>query len=441
MVKESIKKFMQENDIPKDARFIVAVSGGADSIALLHAMKYLNFDIVALHCNFNLRGEESDRDEQFVKRFCHTFGIGLSIKKFDTKTYARERGIGIEMAARDLRYAWFREVKEKKNIDYIVTGHHADDLAETVFINLSRGTGIRGLTGIKAVNGDVLRPLLPCSRNDILQYVEENQIGFRNDSSNDSLEFTRNVIRHKVMPIFKEINPSFLHTIQENCKAVSESVILFEYALEQLKKEVVEEEEKEVLIDIQKTLLSPAPYTLLYEILKPFGFNKTQISDILESSKSTPGKKFLTDEYILIRGRKYWRLNKLSDQKRIYVEIAEIGVVEIERKSYSFSIVEKPTDLEIPQNPNIAYLDADKIKFPLIIRTWEKGDYFCPLGMKGMRKKLSDFFTDMKFTLKQKNETLLLESANQIAWVIGYRPDSRFKITPSTKRILIIEIK
>lgn len=215
---DTIRNFLKEHEIDERSGFVIAVSGGADSITLLHAFKYLNLRILALHCNFNLRGKESNMDEQFVKRFCDTYGIALSVKKFDTTGHAKEHGMSVEMAARELRYAWFEEMRVKKKMDYIVVAHHADDFAETVLMNLCRGTGVRGLTGIRPVNGRILRPLLAKSREEILAYIQEHQLGYRTDSTNNSLDYTRNKIRHLVVPVMKEINPSFLRTVEENAR-------------------------------------------------------------------------------------------------------------------------------------------------------------------------------------------------------------------------------
>lgn len=439
MIRETIEGFLEEHRIPKDAGFILAVSGGADSISMLHAFKYLNLKILVLHCNFSLRGKESDMDEQFVKRFCDSYGIAHSVKKFDTTGYAKEKGLSIEMAARELRYEWFREMKKKKKMDYIVVAHHADDVAETMLINLCRGTGIKGLTGIKPVNGDILRPLLACSRTDILKYIEDHQLGYRTDSTNNSLDYVRNKIRHQVIPVFKEINPSFLETNTENCETLKETEQIFMYGIHQLQEDILDCEEDEILINIPKTLASPAPYTLLYETLKPFGFNKVQIRDILNAHSSIPGKQFIAGHHILVKGRTFWRLFDNSKRTQIALTIGEAGSFDIGGKRFELTVFPRPVDFEIPKDPAIACLDADKIKFPLLIRNWQAGDYFCPIGMKKSKKKLSDFFTDQKFSAKQKQECLLLLSEEKIAWVVGHRPDDRFKITSFTKNVLQIK--
>ena len=441
MVRQVIESFLKKHQIPQDAGFIVTVSGGADSISLLHAFKYLNLRILVLHCNFSLRGKESDMDEQFVKRFCESYGITHRVKKFNTIEYANEKGISIEMAARELRYAWFKEIKEKKNMDYIVAGHHADDVAETVFINYCRGTGIKGLTGIKPINNDVIRPLLSCTKADILNYIEENQLGYHTDSSNNSLDHVRNRIRHQVIPVLKEINPSFLDTVADNCNTFTETEKIFRYGIQKLQESVLDCEEDEILIDIAKTLATPAPYTLLYEILKPFGFNKTQIGDILNSHTAIPGKQFVANKHILVRGRTYWRLYDNSNNIQTTINIDECGNYNIGSLAFEVSCFPKPENFEIPMQSNIACMDADKVKFPLLIRNWQVGDYFCPIGMKKSKKKLSDFFIDQKFSSKQKKECLLLNSDNKICWIINHRLDDRFKINALTKNIIQVHIK
>lgn len=438
MVREAIEKFLDQYDIPRDAGFILAVSGGADSISMLHAFKYLNLKILVLHCNFSLRGKESDMDEQFVKRFCDNYGIAHSVKKFDTTGYAREKGISIEMAARELRYTWFREMKQKKELDYIVVAHHADDVAETILINLCRGTGIKGLTGIKPVNGDILRPLLDCPRSDILKYIEDHRLGYRTDSTNNSLDYVRNKIRHQIIPIFKEINPSFLDTMSENCNTLKETEQIYLYGIGQLQEEILDCEGDEILIHIARTLASPAPYTLLYETLKPFGFNKTQIRDIFNAHSATPGKQFIAGNNILVKGRSYWRLYDDSKREQTTLTVDTPGIYQIGDSIYQFTVTPRTDDFSIPKDAAIANLDADKIKFPLQIRNWQAGDYFCPIGMKRSKKKVSDYFTDRKFSLKQKKECLLMLSEDKIVWIIGERLDDRFKITSFTKNILQI---
>lgn len=436
---DTIKKFLKEHDIDEKAGFIITVSGGADSITLLHAFKYLNLRIHALHCNFNLRGKESNMDEQFVKRFCETYGIPMSVKRFETREYAQKKGISIEMAARELRYAWFEEMRLKKKMDYIVVGHHADDLAETLFINICRGTGIKGLTGIRPVKDKILRPLLSRSREEIIAYIEQNQLGYRTDSTNNSLDYVRNKIRHLIIPVCKEINPSFLNTVQENCNTLKEVEQIYKYGIDCLKANIVSEENGEILIDIQKTMASPAPYTFLFEFLRPYGFNATQIEDILHSNEAIPGKQFEAGEYLLTKGRVYWRLFNILEKEEERTLLADSGEYHLD--DYTFTLGEQEIDdsFQVPQDSEIGCFDLDKITYPLVLRHWSTGDWFCPLGMKRSKKKLSDLFTDLKFSAKQKKECLILQSGKDIIWVVGHRIDDRYKVSPATKRVLTVK--
>lgn len=436
---DTIKKFLKEHDIDEKAGFIITVSGGADSITLLHAFKYLNLRIHALHCNFNLRGKESNMDEQFVKRFCETYGIPMSVKRFETREYAQKKGISIEMAARELRYAWFEEMRLKKKMDYIVVGHHADDLAETLFINICRGTGIKGLTGIRPVKDKILRPLLSRSREEIIGYIEQNQLGYRTDSTNNSLDYVRNKIRHLIIPVCKEINPSFLNTVQENCNTLKEVEQIYKYGIDCLKANIVSEENGEILIDIQKTMASPAPYTFLFEFLRPYGFNATQIEDILHSNEAIPGKQFEAGEYLLTKGRVYWRLFNILEKEEERTLLADSGEYHLD--DYTFTLGEQEIDdsFQVPQDSEIGCFDLDKITYPLVLRHWSTGDWFCPLGMKRSKKKLSDLFTDLKFSAKQKKECLILQSGKDIIWVVGHRIDDRYKVSPATKRVLTVK--
>lgn len=440
MVREIIRLFFKKHHISNDGSFLVALSGGADSIALLHAFYTLHLKVTALHCNFNLRGAESDQDQKYVTDYCHALRIPLEIKSFDTISYARKNKISIEMAARDLRYTWFKEMKTRLKADYIVTGHHADDSAETILINLCRGTGIKGMTGIKAVNGDILRPLLHCTREEILQYITEQKLVFRNDSTNDSDDYTRNVIRHKIIPVFRDINPAFLTTMSDNAAVFTEIGKLYDYALSQLRRDVAIECDEEIKIHIAKLLQTPAPATLLFEFLRPLGFNKTQSREVLESASAISGKQFQSRSHRLTKGREFWHIHRL-EETRTDILIEKEGVYDIGNGSFKITHLDRPENFTFPKESNIACFDADQLKFPLRIRNWKTGDHFYPLGMKGMKKKISDFFRDAKFSSRQKETTLLLLSGEQIAWIVEKRSDERFKVSAKTRKIVWIEYK
>jgi tRNA(Ile)-lysidine synthase len=438
---DTIKTFFKNNGIDPGARFIIAVSGGADSIALLHAFKFMNAGILALHCNFALRGKESDMDEQFVKRFCGTYGIPHAAKRFDTAAIARERGMSVEMAAREARYAWFEETRARKHADYIVLGHHADDQAETLLLNLCRGTGIKGLAGMRPVNGRLLRPFLERSREEILAYVEANRLGYRVDSSNESLDYTRNKLRHLVVPVLKEINPAFLRSTRETCAIMAEAESIYRHGIASLAKKITTEKDGELLVHIRDLMASPAPCTLLYEILRPYGFNAARARDVLDSHDAIPGKQFRAGDYLLTRGRVYWRLFHAPDTPDTPVTLDGNGVYRVDGLRLHLREQELDDAFTIPATPDTACLDRDKLSYPLVARHWREGDRFCPLGMKRSKKKLSDFFTDQKFTAKQKKECLILESGTDIAWIIGHRLDDRYKITPSTRRVLLVTVE
>ncbi|MDR1415064.1 MAG: tRNA lysidine(34) synthetase TilS [Odoribacteraceae bacterium] len=439
---DTIKTVLERHDISPAARFIVAVSGGADSIALLHALKYMNREILALHCNFALRGRESDMDEQFVKRFCNTYGIPHSTRRFDTTAHARARGISIEMAARELRYGWFEETRRRENFDYILLAHHADDQAETLLLNLCRGTAIKGLTGMKTVNGRLLRPLLTLARAEIEEYLRVNRLGHREDSSNASLHYSRNKIRHRVIPALREINPAFARAAGETCRALEETERIFLHGIEQLKKEIVSEENGETLIHVQRLLESPAPYTLLFEILRPYGFNAARVEDILRSAAATPGKLFPAGNHLLSRDRDHWRVfNTGDDEDERPVEMPAEGEYRVGRRVLRLACRDVDEGFRPPDDARVACLDLEKLTFPLLARRWREGDRFCPLGMKRCAKKLSDLFTDLKFSARQKRECLILQSGDDIAWVIGHRLDDRFKITRATGRALVVTLE
>lgn len=440
MLEETIDRFLKQHRIARDAEFLLAVSGGADSVGMLHAFKSLGLHIKALHCNFSLRGEESDGDELFVRQLCASLGVPLGVRRFDTAAQAAAKGISIEMAARELRYRWFREVREKEGMDYIAVAHHADDVAETVLINLCRGTGIRGIGGIRAVSGNILRPLLECSRQDILEYLGQRHLPYRTDSTNNTPAYVRNKIRHRVIPVFKEINPSFLTAMTANCGIFRDTEKIFLYGIRCLQREILEHTESETLIHIQKTLDSPAPHALLYETLRPYGFNKSQVRDILDSRNALPGRRFVAGRHILVKGRTFWRLSE-NAPARTEISIGAPGAIPVAGHILEIRRYPRPDGFSVPTNPGTACMDADKIGFPLLVRSWRAGDWFCPLGMGGNRKKLSDFFTDRKFSPAQKRACLLLCSEGRIAWVIGQRPDERFKITPGTGNILEITLR
>ncbi len=423
---------------PED-NILVAVSGGADSMALLHLFLETGHKIVVAHCNFLLRNSESDEDELFVKDFCEKRKIEVRIKKFDTLGYAAKNKKSIEMAARELRYNWFNELLGKDNLTYIATGHNGDDAVETFFLNLTRGTGLKGLKGISWRRDKIIRPLLFAKKTEILSYCKSMHLFYRTDSSNSDTGIIRNKIRHKVIPLFAQINTSFFNTMQLNMEFLAEAYEFLSVNTENFKNQFVAEEEGLVLIPVTALKGQTGRKSILFELLRPYGFNSDVIGQIIDGLGGIPGKQYFSDEYRLIRDRFNLILVKKGTEPRDIYYI-EAGCKLIENPvEIKISVFNKEPDFKYSKNPNIAHLDADKIDFPLELRKWNAGDHFQPLGMSKF-KKISDFFIDEKYSLIEKERTWLLISNGDVIWVMGKRLDNRFKITPRTLRVMEVSI-
>ena len=449
------------NLIAEGDRLILALSGGIDSMVLADLLRKAKVDFVVAHCNFHLRGAESDSDEQFVREFAEKNGIRCFVKHFDTEQYAAEQSVSIEMAARDLRYAWFEELRQQLDYAKITVAHHADDQAETFFINLLRGAGLRGLKGMQPQNGVIIRPLLWASREQIHQYALENQILWREDHTNAETVYLRNKIRNQLLPVFDELHPEARQGLYKSLEHLSSENELYRALLQEKLRQIMEYDgnvqrlpysafldcfvprndakrlsEAKVPEPVEGPTLS---YQLLFEWLRQYGFNSDQCHFIFEAMKTGVGNKYYSPTHQLVIGRNELQLSEI---KSVEDEEVQIGIGEEEILSpihLRFSRFEKTVDFIIDKSPNIALLDADKIRFPLILRHWQHGDRFHPLGMKGS-KLLSDFFVDQKFTEWQKrNAWLLVSSDGDILWVVGHRVDDRCKVTAETKTILRCE--
>ncbi len=431
-------RLKQECLVNEDSKLLLTVSGGMDSMVMLDVILKAGYSCEVAHCNFNLRGSESDSDARLVKEECDRRNVVYHEKSFDTKGYAAQNGISIEMAARDLRYEWFYSLLEERTLDVIVTAHHGDDAIETFFLNLVRGTGVKGLSGMKAVNGKVVRPLLNCSRADIEKYCDENKLAYRHDSSNDEVKYLRNKVRHEIIPLFKEINPSFFSTMEGNLKRLSEVENLLEDEVRRVRKDFVVEEQGRVLIPIVKISEHPQQSFALFELLRPYGFNSNVIGDIIKSISGIPGKQFYSPTHRLIRDRYNFILfeNRDMSDDEIYINS---GVSSIDNPiSLRINMFSKADDYSFSKDPVVAHFDADMVDFPLVLRRWRQGDHFRPLGMNGF-KKLSDFFIDQKLSIADKEDVWLLLSGDDIVWVVGMRIDDRYKISNHTKNI--VEVK
>lgn len=432
---EKFAKNLKENfPFIHKCKFYIAVSGGIDSMVLLHLFQHFPFTFGVLHCNFKLRGEESDADMRFIHDYCEENRLQLKIGFFETELIAKELKMSIQETARNLRYNWFYEQMEENNVDFVATAHHLDDQLETFLINLSRGTGIDGLTGIPEINDQIIRPLLPFSRDEIENYAKENDIQWREDSSNASDKYLRNKIRHQVAPILKEINPNFLDSFKKTIDYLNDAKEMANDASYIVFKEVAEEVENSTYFSIKKLTQIPNYKAYLYTFLKDFGF--TAWNDIYDLVNAQSGKQVFSETHVVLKDREKLILSerKSTDKSEIFIIESIESKVNIPLKiSFCkvFNIFET--------NSNCIFVDEDKIKFPLTIRKWQEADYFYPAGMNG-KKKLSKYFKDEKYSLFDKENQWLLCSENQIIWVIGKRADNRFVSNETTQNSIKIEL-
>lgn len=420
----------------KQKKLFLAVSGGLDSMVLLHLFKQLNYEITVLHCNFQLRGLESFGDQEFIQNYCDKNNIKIFTTQFDTQAFAEDYKLSIQVAARELRYSWFYELLEEKHFDYLLTAHHADDNLETFIINLTRGTGLDGLTGIPEQNDKIIRPLLPFSREEILKYAQENNIEWREDSSNASTKYVRNKIRHDLVPVLKQINPNFLDAFQKTQSFLQESKEMVEDASIVIYQQVAKEAGDDIHFDLNQLKKLPNYKSYLYQWLNEFGFSAWK--DIYDLVEGQSGKQVFSDEFRLLKNREILILTPISETS----------------EKEEFEIYENDTEVNFPLKMTLCnvghttfgsnrtiFVDAEKIQFPLKLRKWNEGDVFQPFGMNGKSKKVSKLFKDEKMSLIEKEKTWILSSDDQIVWIVGIRQDERFKIKNTTNKILKIELQ
>jgi len=419
---------------PKEG-ILLAVSGGIDSVVMAHLFKEAGYFCAIAHCNFQLRGVDSELDEGFVRLLALSLDIPFYIKRFDVEAEMKEHGISLQMAARDLRYKWFEELMTEHSMDRVATAHNQNDAVETFFLNLSRGSGIKGLKGISPSRGRIIRPLLFASRTQIEFYQKSRKIEFREDRSNQETKYQRNKIRHDVLPVMEQINPGFMEVMNGNMERLGEVFEVYDQSIQKTRDELFKEKQGKITIDIEKLKTLSPIRTWLYELFSPFGFTPMQCEGIEKIMDAGPGRQSISTTHRLFIDRDRMILVPTGSRsfERYYLD-----------DPARHSALPFPMDMEvldraeldsIPKDPNTACLNLDEIQFPLIIRRWMHGDYFFPLGME-QNKKLSDFFVDEKVPVPEKERTWIMASGKKIVWIMGYRIDNRFRITPSTNRVL-----
>ena len=432
------------NLIVEGDKVILALSGGIDSMVLADLLLKTKVEFVAAHCNFHLRGDESNGDDWFVRKFAENCGIQCFVKHFETEKYAAKYGISIEMAARDLRYAWFEQLRLQLGYDKIAVAHHADDQAETFFINLLRGAGLNGLKGMKPQNGVVIRPLLWASREQIRKYAVENHIVWREDHTNVESVYLRNRIRNQLLPVFDELQPKARQGLYKSLEHLSAENELYRELLKEKLAQIVERDGDVQRLPYSKIIKAEVPepvegptssFQLLFEWLRQYGFNTDQCHFIYDALETGIGNQYFSPTHCVVIGRDDLQLSEIKEKTDDEIQI-QIGEEEILSPVHlCFSKLGRTAEFIIDKSPEVAQLDFDKLRFPLALRHWRHGDRFHPLGMKGS-KLLSDFFVDQKFTEYQKQNVWLLVSADgDILWVVGYRMDDRFKIVNNTKTV------
>jgi len=411
--------------------FLLACSGGLDSVVLAHLCYQCKLDFTLAHCNFKLRGEESNQDEHFVRELAKKMNKSFLVKEFETHEYVKNRKVSIQMAARDLRYEWFSQLMKERQIKTLVTAHHADDNLETFIINLSRGTGIKGLIGIPSRTRTIARPLLAFSRTQIMEFANSEEITWREDQSNAETKYLRNKIRHEIVPILKELHPTFLKNIIETQKHLQQIGDISDYHIGQIKEELFIKDNEVIRIKIEALQALKPLEAYIHALFIEYGF--TEWEDLQHLLTAMSGKVVYSKTHRLVKDRDVLLLSSISDKVETQYEIVE-----------SCAQIENPINLSISNvdlieetGPNVLYVDKETLKYPMTLRKWHKGDYFYPLGMRG-RKKISKYFKDEKVDVIAKEKQWLLCSGDDIIWVVGKRADDRYKITNSSKKILKI---
>jgi tRNA(Ile)-lysidine synthase len=438
---QGFKDYLIEEELCRESdRILLAVSGGIDSVVMAHLFRAAGYDCAVAHCNFQLRAGDSDQDEAFVKELAAYLEMPFYVRHFDVDKEVQNRSISVQMAARELRYKWFAELLAEQSMDLVATAHNRNDSVETFFLNLSRGAGIRGLKGIAPRRDQIIRPLLFASRQDIVSFQQKENISYREDASNFETKYQRNKIRHDLLPVMQEINPGFVESVYRSMSQLDEMYGIYRDSIDKKRKALFRENEGRFTINLKDLNQLHPLKTWLYELFSPFGFSRSQCEGIKHIMEAGSGRRSISPSHLLFKDR---------DQLILFPSVKD----SFER--YYLDGPDRPSSLpfpmdmdvksreelgSIPADPNTACLDLDEVQFPLTIRHWKPGDYFYPLGMNQM-KKLSDYFVDNKIPVPEKNSTWILASGKKIVWIMGQRIDHRFRITPDTKRVLLLRLQ
>lgn len=437
---QQFKDYIKKNALfTPQQKILLAVSGGKDSVLMAQLFKLCNYNFSIAHCNFNLRADEAQRDESFVRLLANSFDVQFYVTHFDTKGYAADHQISTQMAARDLRYQWFEQVRAEGNYDCVAVAHHQSDSIETLLLNLTRGTGISGMHGILPKRDRIIRPILFLSRLQIDELVEENDINFVEDSSNESSKYARNKIRLNVIPQLRDINPNLEETFAQNIIRFAETEEVLAAFIAQKRLEVVTEINGDICLAIHQIKDLKPQKLIVFELLKPYHFSSKVVDELLNSLDKQTGTSFYSATHCATINRNQILISALRDKNRIAVNFLHPKVEFVAINGLKISLFYSDSNL-VENNALKAFVNLDKLIFPLIIRFWQDGDRFMPLGMQNF-KKLSDFFIDQKIPLPQKDKIPLIVNGNgEIIWVAGLRTDNRYKVNATTKKVAIFEL-
>ncbi|NEM98286.1 tRNA lysidine(34) synthetase TilS [Pontibacter burrus] len=438
---QKVSGFIQAHNLCQpESKILAAVSGGIDSIVLCEVLHQLKYTFAIAHCNFGLRAEDAEADQLFAKKLAKKYEVPFFTENFNTRAFAEQEKLSIQMAARTLRYQWFEQVREQEGYDYIATAHHSNDLTETILLHLTKGTGIAGLHGIPAKNGHIIRPMLSVTKDEIYDLVTEKRLIWREDSSNETTKYQRNKIRHEVIPVLKEINPSLEETMQQTAERVSHAETIVAAYIENLREQSVKEAEDATYISLVPLQNATGLPVVLHELLRPFNYSYSVVLELVDALEGISGKQFDSPTHTLVKDRDQLVITPKNLSNFGSVVINE-GDTTIEAGNFTFSIkYADAANYKLNTKPHVAALDAEQLKFPLKLRSWQEGDWFVPLGMNG-KKKISDFLIDKKVPANLKPQTLVLVSDQSIVWIVNQRLDNRFKVTDKTQKVVEISLQ